>query len=991
MKQAFRLKQGGLVDRSKAISFLFDGVRYEGHPGDTLAAALMANGVKLVGRSFKYHRPRGIVAAGVEEPNALVRLRTGARAEPNTRATAIELYEGLVAESQNRWPSLKFDLMAINNLLSPLFPAGFYYKTFMWPARLWPSYERVIRNAAGMGVATRQDDPDRYEKRFACCDVLVVGAGAAGLAAAGVAMRAGAKVFLVDENASLGGSLLGQGTHIDKIPATQWAHDMAASLSTNSRVTVLPRTTAFGYYDHNMVSLIERVADHVAVPGPHVPRQRLWHIRAKRVVLATGAIERPLVFGNNDLPGVMLASAIRTYANRYGVAAGRRIVLFVNNNSAYPAAFDLARFGIDVVAIVDVRRAIPAAIMEQARSLAIPVHLGSIVLRALGSGCVKGAEIALRDGGRGTSIACDVIGTAGGWAPSLHLHSQSGGKAVYDERIATFIPGPGKQAAISAGAARGVFQLREVLRDGAAAAVSACADLGLEQQAPDVVVEGDDPDLDIEAFWLAPQNLGVKAKQFVDLQDDVTVNDVALAARENFRSVEHLKRYTTLGMGTDQGKTSNINGLALMALARQEPIPVVGTTTFRPPYTPVTLGAFVGRQIGKGFSATRVSPMHQWHLDNGAVMASAGQWLRPKTYVGPGETYAQAWRRETLAVRRGVGIVDVSTLGKIDVQGPDAARFLDLVYSNRFSTLKPGRARYGLMLRDDGIVLDDGTTSRFAEDRFFMTTTTAHAGKVLSDLEFLLATAYQKLRVRVTSLTDQYAQIALAGPKSRAVLETLLPGVDVSDAALPHMGVLETSLAHVPLNVFRLSYSGEMAYELNIPAGYGTALWMRLLEAGKPLGITPYGTEAMGVMRIEKGHVAGPEIDGRTTADDLGLGKLASKAEPFIGKPLMHREGLISSERPKLVGVMSTSPGAKIIAGSAIVNEPMAAAVSLGWVSSSTYSPTLDTHIGIAFIKNGRELIGQKLTAWSPLHNYACEVVVGEPVFYDPSGEKLHG
>lgn len=993
MTQAWRLDHGGLIDRAQVISFWFDGVRYEGHPGDTLAAALLANGVKLVGRSFKYHRPRGIFTVGVEEPNALVSIRKGARAEPNTRATVVELYEGLVAESQNRWPSLKFDVMAVNNILSPFFPAGFYYKTFMWPARLWPLYERFIRKAAGMGRANVHDDPDRYDKRYASCDVLVVGAGAAGLAAARAAMGTGARVFLVDEGPSLGGALLSRRARIDGLPALQWVRDIEEKLSLAADVVVLRRATAFGYYDHNMVSVIERVTDHVGAPEPHLPRQRLWHIRAKKVVLATGAIERPLVFGNNDLPGVMLASAIRTYANRYGVAAGRRIVLFTNNNSAYPAAFELAELGLDVAAIVDVRQAVPEPIRQRTQALGIELYRSSVLLRALGKACVQGVEVAARDVGHTITIDCDVIGTSGGWTPSLHLHSQAGGKAVYDEGIAAFVPAAARQAAISAGAARGIFQLGKALRDGEVAGLAACAAAGTAPGPASVAaVDEDEPGLGIEAFWGMTNHACIKAKQFVDLQDDVTVDDIALAARENFRSVEHLKRYTTLGMGTDQGKTSNVNGLALLARERQEPIPRVGTTTFRPPYTPVTIGAFAGRGIGKNFSATRLSPMHQWHVDNRAVMAPAGQWLRPQAYVGPNETYVQAWQREALAVRQRAGIADVSSLGKIDVQGPDAAQFLDLVYSNRFSTLKPCRARYGLMLREDGIVFDDGTTSRFAEDRFFMTTTTAHAGEVMSHLEFLLATAYPKLRVRVASVTDQYAQIALAGPRSRAVLQTLLPAMDVSDTALPHMGVLEAALGNTPLNIFRLSYSGEMAYELSIAAGYGTALWLKLLEAGKPFGIMPYGTEAMGALRIEKGHVAGPEIDGRTTADDLGLGKLASKAEFFIGKPLMRREGLIEPDRPKLVGVVSMRPDARIIAGSVVAPEPgQEAPASLGWISSSTYSPALRKHIGLAFIKNGRALMGRKLSACSPLHDYACEVIVCEPVFYDPAGEKLHG
>jgi heterotetrameric sarcosine oxidase alpha subunit len=965
--QPHRLPSGGRIDRSRPLRFSFDGNSYEGFAGDTLASALLANGVTLVGRSFKYHRRRGIYTAGPEEPNALVRLRTGARAEPNTRATMVELYDGLVAESQNRWPSLKFDVMGVNSLLSPLFVAGFYYKTFMWPGSLWMTYERFIRKAAGMGEAARLPDPDRYAHRHAHCDVLVVGSGPAGIAAALAAARAGARVMMVEERV--------------------WAERVIAALAAMPDVQILPRTTAFGYFDHNVVGLIERVADHLPEPPPHGVRQVLWLVRAKRVVLATGAIERPLVFADNDLPGVMLASALRRYANEFAVGAGRRAAFFTNNDSAYAAALDLARAGIAVHAIVDSRAAPPDGAVDAARRTGIEVLTGHVVRRALGRQGVEGIAVSPVSAEGTRIIPCDVLGVSGGWAPTVHLHSQSGGKLRYDASLACFVPGSAKQAEALAGAANGAFGLADCLRDGAEAGAAAANAIGLKASpGPLPRVEAEEG-WRIEPLWQVPKTEG--GKRFVDIQDDVTAEDIALAHRENYVSVEHLKRYTTLGMGTDQGKTSNVNGLAIMAALRGEDILAVGTTTFRPPYTPVTFGAIAGSHVGKHLDPIRRTPLHDWHVANGARMYEAGQWLRPRVYIRGGESFRDAWIREVNTVRNGVGIADVSTLGKIDIQGPDAAAFLDRLYCNPMRSLPVGKARYGLMLRDDGIVMDDGTLARVGEHRYTMTTTTANAGKVLAMMERLLQVDWPSLRVVVTSITDQFAQIACAGPESRALLGRVVDGIDFANAAFPMLGVRDGRVGDVPVRVFRVSYSGELAYELAVPSDDALAVWTRLIEAGA----TPYGLEAMGAMRIEKGHVAAPEINGQTTPADLGLGKLVSTKKEFVGKALLQRPALTDPNRKTLVGLRPIDGTTPIRAGSQLVLDPDAPppVTMVGHVTSVTWSPTLGHPIALALLANGARRRGETMIAASPLSGEFVQVQVTSPYFYDPEGTRQNG
>jgi sarcosine oxidase subunit alpha len=990
-RQPFRLATGGAVDRDRPLRFEFDGTSHWGYAGDTLASALLANGVRLVGRSLKYHRPRGIYTAGPEEPNALVRLRHGARAEPNTRATMIELFEGLVAESQNRFPSLDLDFGAAASLLAPLLPAGFYYKTFMWPRRGWKLYEYFIRRAAGLGVAPHESDPDRYEKRRAYCDVLVVGAGPAGIAAACEAARVGARVILLDERPELGGTLPVEGGTVEGVPAAEWLGSALATLAAMPEVRLLPRTTAFGYYDHNMIGAVERVADHLAKPGADMPRQLLWTIRAKQVVLATGAIEKPLVFANNDRPGVMLASAARVYVKRYGVRPGSRAVVFTNNDSAYDAALDLRAAGIEIAALVDSRAAPPGELAARARAEGLPCRFGQIVAAVEGGRAVRAVRLAPVGGG-GKRVACDLVAISGGWSPTIHLHCQSGGRPLYDEALAAFLPGRSKQAERSAGAAAGRFALEDCLADGARAGADAAAAAGFGKIGDRPVDATPRREPAVGLFGPAEPRRA-NGKCFVDLQNDVTTADIALAAREGFRSVEHVKRYTTLGMGTDQGKTSNMNGLALLAGLRAETIPNVGTTTFRPPYTPVTLGAFAGRDVGHHFEPTRRSPMHGWHEQAGAVFIDAGLWLRPRYYPRPGESMAEAVLREVRGVREGVGLVDVTTLGKIELQGPDAAAFLDRVFVNNFKTLAVGRVRYGLMLREDGLALDDGTCSRLGETRYLMTTTTAHAVRVMQHLERLLQVDWPELRVQATSVTEQWAAMALAGPRSRKVLERVVAGFDVSNAGFRHMSAAEVIAAGVRSNLYRMSYSGELAYEIHVPSDFGSWVWQAVLDAGASEGIIPYGTEAMGVMRIEKGHVAGAEIDGRATPDDLGLGRLAGTKKDFIGWRSLARPAFLDPARKKLVGLVPVDGRTRLRAGAHLVEDAAAPppVPMLGHVTSPAFSPTLGHPIALAFLSGGLARKGQILHAAFPLAGETVAVRVVDPVFVDPKGERLNG
>ncbi len=1004
-QQRSRLAGGGVIDRTSMLRFRFDGRDYTGCAGDTLASALLANGVHLVGRSFKYHRPRGIFSAGSEEPNAVVRLGEGTRAEPNAVATRVELHEGLIATPQNGWPSLRMDFGAITNLLSRFLPAGFYYKTFMWPASpaAWLRYEHVIRRAAGAADVARGTDPDCYEHRFAHCDVLVVGAGPTGLAAARAAAQGGARVILCDEDFRLGGRLVGEAEAIDGQPSARWLREVEAELAALPDVTLLPGTTAFGHYDGNLVALVEQLRGASRAPAGNAPRLRLWKVRARAVVFATGALERPIAYANNDLPGTLLAGAVQTYVNRYGVRPGSRAVVFTNNDSAYAAALALHRAGVEVAAIVDPRAAaaICGTLPEQARAAGLPILEDSVLTGARGRMHVVGVDVASANPGSGAGkdrrIDCDLVCVSGGWNPVVHLFSQAGGRLHYDDVRAAFVPESTLETISVAGAAAGTTGLREALENGHAAGIRALGTAGFRPHAQFVAASAPAQQYGaLRALWAVPARPH-GAKRLVDLHSDVTADDIALAHREGYRSVEHLKRYTTLGMGSDQGKTSNVVGLALMAQHRGEPIGQVGTTTFRPPYTPVTMGALAGPAQGAHVEPTRLSSVHDWHAEHGARFVNAGLWRRPHSYPQTGETVEEAANREARNVRTAVGVVDVSTLGKIELQGRDVAEFLGRVYVNRWDSLALGRCRYGLMLREDGIVLDDGTTSRLGETHYLMTTTTANAAKVLQHLEYLLQVSWPELDVYVTAVTEQWTAAALSGPQARSVLQRVVD-IDVSNPAFPFLAV---GACHVlgaddpiPARLLRMSYSGELAYEIHVPADRGRAMWEAIMAAGADFGIMPYGTEAMSTLRIEKGHiVVGPEADGRTTADDLGLGAMVTSKKWCIGKPLLGRSALRDPQRWQLVGLTAVGANAArgIPRGGKIVADPAHPAPNpmLGHVSSWCWSPNLQASIGLALVENGRARHGETLWAVSPLADAQVQVRVGPPCFIDPQGERL--
>ena len=1007
MTTGFRSVSGGRIDRARVLHFSFDGRVYAGVAGDTLASALLANGVHLLGRSFKYHRPRGLLAAGAEEPNALVAVRRdAARYTPNQRATQVELYEGLEAHSQNRWPGLKLDVGAVNDVLSAFIPAGFYYKTFMWPRRAWRSlYEPWIRAAAGLGRTPTQPDPDRYASRYAHCDVLIVGAGPAGLSAAAAAAAAGARVVLCDEQNEFGGSLLNDSARtapaIDGRPAARWLEEALAALAAR-QVTLLPRTTAFGYFPHNLVALNERLTDHLAAPQALQPRERQWQVRAREVVLATGAIERPLVFPGNDRPGIMLAGAARSWLNRYGVLPGTRAVVVTAADEAYEAALDLHQAGVGVAVIAEVRAAAPARLADLARAAGIAVLTGATVLGTSGRCRVTALRLARIAAGEVSQVQtrrCDLVLMSGGFTPSVHLHSQSRGTLAWDAALQAFLPAAPAERARSAGACRGVFELVDALGDGASAGAAAareatapgrtgvCPAGAPGRAAPAVAPAGGG------GFAGAlPQPEHARGKAFVDWQNDVTTQDLALATREGFRSIEHVKRYTTTGMATDQGKTSNLNALGIVSRALDKPIPQVGLTTFRMPYVPVTFGAFAGTARGELFDPVRRTPMHAWAVANGAVFEDVGLWKRARHFPRAGEDLHAAVNRECLAVRNACGIFDASTLGKIEVVGKDAVTFMNRLYVNGWSNLAVGRCRYGVLLRDDGFVYDDGVVARVAEDRFHVTTTTGGAPRVLAMMEDYLQTEWSQLSLWLTSTTEQWAVIAVQGPNARQVLEKLVD-IDMSAPTMPHMSVVAGSICGVPMRLFRVSFSGELGFEINVPADFGAATWEAVFEEGRRHGMTPYGTETMHVLRAEKGYIiVGQDTDGTVTPDDAGLGWAIGKNKPdFLGKRSLQRPAMTSPARRQLVGLLTVDPATVLDEGAQLMVEPAAPVPTrpIGHVTSSYYSATLGRSIALALVGGGRARTGQ--TLYAPMPEGDVPVQVTSPVFYDPKGERLHG
>ncbi|TMS56697.1 sarcosine oxidase subunit alpha family protein [Imbroritus primus] len=995
MNQGYRLPHGGRVRRDKPLTFLFNGKRYTGYEGDTLASALLANGVHFVARSFKYHRPRGVVTAGVAEPNAIVQLETGAWTVPNPRATEVELYEGLQASSVNARPTLEGDRMAVMQKFARFIPAGFYYKTFMWPRSFWPRYEELIRDAAGLGRVPEVRDPDRYEKTFAHCDVLVVGAGPAGLAAAYAAGMSGARVLLVDDQPTLGGSLLASDDRIDGKPAAEWVGEMERALRAMPEVTILSRATAFGYQDHNLVTVCERLTGHLPLAQRNGVRERLWKVRARHVVLATGAHERPLVFGNNDLPGIMLASAISAYLHQYGVTPGRKAVICTNNDSAYRTALDLQRCGIDVT-VVDARRAMQGTWPQRAAAAGVRIVREALVVAATGSQHVRSVEVAAYVGrapGRHLeTIACDLVGMSGGWNPVIHLFSQSGGKAAWHAEKSCFVPGVGAQATCSAGAANGAFLLADCLHGGLLAGRDAASRAGfavreMASWPTDPVTENA-----LEPLWMASELSRVQRgpKQFVDFQNDVAASDIALAAREGYHSIEHVKRYTALGFGTDQGKLGNINGMAILAEVLGKTIPETGTTTFRPNYTPVTFGTLAGRELGDFVDPVRKTCIHAWHEAQGALFEDVGNWKRPWYFPRGNEDMHAAVARECRAVRNSVGILDASTLGKIDVQGPDAATLLNWMYTNAWTKLPVGKGRYGLMLDENGMVFDDGVTVRLAEDHFLMSTTSGGAARVLSWMERWLQTEWPHLKVHLSSVTDHFATFAVAGPNARKVLQKVCSDIDFSNAAFPFMSFKEGTIDGVFARIMRISFSGELSYEVNVPANFGQHVWNLIMSAGEPFGITPYGTETMHVLRAEKGYIiVGQDTDGSITPDDLGMGGLVAKTKDFLGKRSLVRSHTAGENRKQLVGLLAKDPSFVLQEGGQILAAPCTERIApmIGHVTSSYMSPTLNRSIAMAVVKGGLQKMGQEVVVALPTGGF-MPATITSPVFYDQEGAR---
>jgi sarcosine oxidase, subunit alpha len=954
----YRLPSGGRIGRNASISFSFDGKSYTGFAEDTLASALLANGVMLFGRSFKYHRPRGIIAAGSEEPNALISVDRGpGRFTPNLRATGVEMHEGLNAVSQNRWPSLKTDFGAINDRLGMFFPAGFYNKTFMWPRSFWDKlYEPVIRHMAGLGNAPKLIDPDVYTSTYAHCDLLIIGAGPAGIDAALEASGTKKRIILIDEQDELGGGALSD-------PALwPWLERSTKALAETANVTILTRTTAFGYYHDNFVGAVQRLTDHLPPENPNAggdaPREKLWRIRAGEVILAQGAIERPLVFEGNDTPGVMLASAARTFANRYGVAIGKSVALMASHDSGWHDIFVLKNAGVGIAGIIDVRETVDSALLKQASEYGIKVKLGHSVIGVSGRHGVKAIEVANNKGADKTTIICDALLMAGGWTPSVHLWSHSKGSLAWRDDLGAYVPDQPNENVRCVGACAGTWNF------------------------------GNGTVIDMLPTPKEPARL----KAFVDFQNDVTAKDIKLAIREGFRSIEHIKRYTTNGMATDQGKTSNLNGLQIASTALSKPVVDIGLTTFRPPYTPQTFGALAGHAKDALFQAIRKTNIDGWAEENGAVFELVAQWRRARYFPKTGEDMHAAVNRECVAVRNSLGIFDASTLGKIEVVGPDAAEFLNRMYTNPWKALEPGRCRYGLLLKEDGFITDDGVSARLAPDRFHLTTTTGGAARVLNMMEDYLQTEWPDLNVWLTSTTEQYGVIALQGPNARKVLEPLVEGIDLSAQAFPHMAIREGTICGIPTRLFRVSFTGELGFEVNVPTAYGRAVWERIMAEGAKYDITPYGTETMHVLRAEKGFIiVGQDTDGTVTPYDAGLDWAVGRKKPdFVGRRSLSRPDITASGRKQLVGLLTDDPAVVLEEGAQIVadpNQPVPMKM-IGHVTSSYWSATLGRSIAMALVAGGHDRMGETLYIPMPDKTYTAKI--SGMVFYDTEGVRLN-
>jgi sarcosine oxidase subunit alpha len=1000
MSKTLRVKASKFIDEAARVSFKFNGKVCYGFKGDTLASALIANDIHLVGRSFKYHRPRGIMTAGSEEPNAIVQVNNKtAYTEPNVRATEIEIHEGLEASSQNCWPSVQFDIGGINNILSPFLPAGFYYKTFMWPASFWEKYEYVIRHSAGLGKSPKVADPDIYDHKYIHCDVLIIGAGIAGIMAAKTAAKNNFKTLILDEKAEIGGTTIYQNSDDFKINnkiSSDWLSDEISELKKLNNVEIKTRTSVAAYHCYNYLLARENLTDHLSKnEKQNKIRQRLLKIRAKKVIVATGSLERPLIFDNNDRPGIMLSSAVKKYADYYGVICGKKNVFFTNNDSAYESAISLSKKGIKVQAVIDIREKTKSTIIKQAEDLGIQIYWSHTIVDTQGYKRLKQISIMQlsNDGqsviGVKTNIECDCLGMSGGWTPAVHLFTQSGGKLKFRDKDQVFIPDQYPSKQISIGSCNGDFELDEIIKN---SSDSLKKFLEIDKTDYENLSILTSKEVDKKNIWLLPSDKVIgKTKPFVDYQNDATANDIKLALREGFRSIEHVKRYTTTGMGTDQGKLGNMHALGIIADTTGVKMGEVGTTTFRPPYTPLTFGAIVGRNVGEYFDIFRRTPMNDWHVENKAEFENVGQWKRAWYYPQNNETMHQAVQRESVAARVSAGILDASTLGKIDIQGSDASEFLNRVYTNAWSKLGIGKCRYGLMLNEDGMVYDDGVTTRLNENHYIMTTTTGGAANVMGKLEDYLQTEWPELEVYLTSVTDHYATASVCGPNSKKILNKLIPDLDLSDENFPHMSFKEAQIGKIECRVMRISFTGEHSYEINVQANYGKSLWKQCMEAGKEFNITPYGTETMHLLRAEKGFIiVGQDTDGTMTPIDLQMDWIVSKKKyDFIGKRSLYRSDTMREDRKQLVGLITDNPNEVLEEGAPIVSELNQSPLQmLGHVTSSYFSPNLKKSIALAVVKGGKTMMGKKL--FIPMEGRNINVTVADPVFLDKENKRLN-
>ena len=1000
MSKNLRVKTSKFIDETYRVSFKFNGSKYYGYKGDTLASALLANDIHLVGRSFKYHRPRGIMTSGSEEPNAIVQLHNNSdRTEPNVRATEIEIYEGLEASSQNCWPSVNFDIGGINNLLSPLLPAGFYYKTFMWPASFWEKYEYFIRKSAGLGKSPTTPDPDIYEHEYIHCDVLIVGAGISGIMAAKTAAKNGLKTLLVDEKPNLGGSTIYQNSEHFKINnqnSGSWLEKEINEIKKIDNLDIRIRTSVAAFHGYNFLLARENLTDHLPIEQrKNKTRQKLLKIRAKKVITATGSLERPLIFDNNDRPGILLSSAIKRYADLFGVACGEKNIFLTNNDSAYETAISLIQKGIKVEAIVDNREEIESKLLYEVEKNNIKVFKGFTIVNT--NGYKKINKVSLmklsKDGqkviGSKINLSCDCLGVSGGWTPAVHLFTQSGGKLKFREEDQVFIPNKYSSEQISIGACNGDLTLEDIIENTPKYLKEF---LNIKKTDYDNVEVFSSENKSKRNIWLLPSDkiLG-KTKSFVDYQNDATAKDIKLALREGFRSIEHVKRYTTTGMGTDQGKLGNMHALGIISETAGTKMGEHGTTTFRPPYTPLTFGTIVGRNVGEYFDIFRKTPMHEWHLKNKAEFENVGQWKRAWYYPKNNENMFEAVQRESKAARESAGILDASTLGKIDIQGTDASEFLNRVYTNAWSKLAVGKCRYGLMLNEDGMVYDDGVTTRLGENHYIMTTTTGGAANVLGKLEDYLQTEWPELDVYLTSVTDHFATISVCGPNSKKIISNVIPDLDLSDENFPHMSFKNAKIGKINCRVMRISFTGEHSYEINIQANYANSVWEKCMEVGKDFNITPYGTETMHLLRAEKGFIiVGQDTDATMTPIDLQMDWIVSKKKyDFIGKRSLYRSDTIKDDRKQLVGLLTDNPNEILEEGAQIVADVNKSPIEmLGHVTSSYYSPNLKKSIALGVVRGGKNMMGKKLII--PMENKTINVTVADPVFLDKENKRLN-